>query len=256
MDKIPTIHMGVSAMQMEKRGIRTMKGDANRQIAADNKLLKEIKARITRIYNWSKEQAARPDGKNSIMVQLWQAQQGFDRPSTQKGKLKRLREDVTLFNLLQANNIRSMQELYETVSKMNSDYYELRGKIVGAERRIAALNKHLEMLTQYQETKAVRKKLDTLKPKKQAAFAEAHRAELIKFNAAKKYLDELIASGEKITPKGWQKELTLLGAQKDLDYIEMRKMRDKIKAVENLRKTAERLARENQPEHKQRENER
>ena len=32
---------------MEKRGIRTDKGEVNRQIAADNKLLKEIKARIT-----------------------------------------------------------------------------------------------------------------------------------------------------------------------------------------------------------------
>ena len=28
---------------MEKRGIRTDKGEVNRQIAADNKLLKEIK---------------------------------------------------------------------------------------------------------------------------------------------------------------------------------------------------------------------
>ena len=56
-EKIPSIHMGVAASQMERRGIRTEKGDINRQIDADNKLLKEIKARITRIYNWSKEQA-------------------------------------------------------------------------------------------------------------------------------------------------------------------------------------------------------
>ena len=39
---------------MKKRGIRTDKGAVNRQIAADNKLLKEIKARITRLYRWSK----------------------------------------------------------------------------------------------------------------------------------------------------------------------------------------------------------
>lgn len=52
-DKIPTVHMGVAATKMDKRGIATRKGDLNRQIAADNKLLKEIKARITRLYNWS-----------------------------------------------------------------------------------------------------------------------------------------------------------------------------------------------------------
>ena len=47
-DKIPSVHLGPAASQMEKRGIRTDKGEVNRQIAADNKLLKEIKARITR----------------------------------------------------------------------------------------------------------------------------------------------------------------------------------------------------------------
>ena len=45
-DKIPSVHLGPAASQMEKRGIRTDKGEVNRQIAADNKLLKEIKARI------------------------------------------------------------------------------------------------------------------------------------------------------------------------------------------------------------------
>ena len=43
-EKISSIHMGVAASQMERRGIQTEKGDINRQIAADNKLLKEIKS--------------------------------------------------------------------------------------------------------------------------------------------------------------------------------------------------------------------
>ena len=72
------IHMGVAAMRMEKRGIRTIKGDFNRAIAADNKLLKELKARITRLYNWSKELAAREKSlggrKQSVMAQLMDAQ--------------------------------------------------------------------------------------------------------------------------------------------------------------------------------------
>lgn len=257
-EQIPTIHMGPAAMQMEKRGIRTMKGDANRQIDADNKLLKEIKARITRIYNWSKEAAARPDGKESIMVQLWQARMEMEAPTTRAGKTRRLHEDVALFNLLQSNGITSMQELYETVSKMNDDYYALRGEIVSKERRIAVLEKHLEMLTQYKQYKPIRQKLDALSPKKQESFAERHRAELALFDAAKRYLDELTASGEKVTPKAWLSEMQKLMALKDAEYIQMRQMRDKIKAVENLRKAAERLAEGDQPkqERKQRGQER
>ena len=58
---------------MEKRGIRTDKGEVNRQITADNKLLKEIKARITGLYNWSKAEAEKPEGQQDSMTDLWEA---------------------------------------------------------------------------------------------------------------------------------------------------------------------------------------
>ena len=43
--KIPTVHMGVAATQIERRGLVTEKGTINREITAQNRLLKEIKAR-------------------------------------------------------------------------------------------------------------------------------------------------------------------------------------------------------------------
>ena len=39
-DKIPSVHLGPAIAKWKKRGIRTDKGEVNRQIAADNKLLK------------------------------------------------------------------------------------------------------------------------------------------------------------------------------------------------------------------------
>ncbi|WP_407926816.1 MobQ family relaxase [Caproicibacter fermentans] len=71
--KVPTVHMGVAATQMERRGIPTEKGAVNRKIAAQNRLLKEIKARITRLYNWTKQQTTQPEQKQSIWEQLQQA---------------------------------------------------------------------------------------------------------------------------------------------------------------------------------------
>ena len=65
------VHLGPAASQMEKRGIRTNKGEVNRQIAADNKLLKEIKARITRLYRWSKAEAEKPQTQQSSLTALW-----------------------------------------------------------------------------------------------------------------------------------------------------------------------------------------
>ena len=244
-EKIPSIHMGPAASQMERRGITTEKGNINREIAADNKLLKEIKARLTRLYNWSKEQSGQPEGKASVMDFLFQYRQTTE-PVSHYAQVKALKESAKLFNFLQANGITSMEELYEKISTMNSDYYDLRGQIVSKERRLAVLDERLEMWAQYQKYKPIRQKLAKVSPGKKEQFEQRHSAELALFDAAVRYLDKLKASGEAITPKAWKSEADRLTAEKDADYLKMRAMRDDIKAVETLRKNAERMARESQ----------
>ena len=249
-DKIPSVHMGPAASQMERRGIQTEKGNINREIAADNKLLKEIKARITRLYNWSKEQSAQPQGRESIMNFLFQAKQDTA-PTFRYGKVKALKADAKLFNFLMENGITSMEQLYEKVSAMNSDYYDLRGKIVSKERRIFVLTERLEMWEQYQKYKPIRQKLDKVAPGKREQFEQRHSADLSLFDAAVRYLDTLKTSGESITPKAWRAEAAKLIAEKDADYLKMRDMREDIKAVETLKKTAERLAKEGQTQRRE-----
>ena len=236
--------------QMERRGIQTEKGNINREIAADNKLLKEIKARITRLYNWSKEQSTQPQGRESIMDFLFQARQDTA-PTSRYGKVKALKADAKLFNFLMENGIKSMQELFDKVAAMNGDYYDLRGKIVSKERRISALTERLEMWAQYQKYKPVRQKLDKVAPAKREQFEQRHSADLALFDAAVRYLDTLKTSGESITPKAWRAEAAKLTAEKDADYLKMRAMREDIKAVETLKKTAERLAREGQTQRRE-----
>ncbi len=247
-EKIPSIHMGPAASQMERRGIKTEKGNINRQIAADNKLLKELKARITRLYNWSKEQSAQPQRKENTMAQLYedQAKVNSSKAKSRTGKIKALQENAKLYAFLQSNGITSMQELYEKVSAINSDYYDLRGKIVSAERRLAVLNERLKMAAQYEKYKPVRQKLGKVNPWRREKYRQEHLAELTSFDTATQFLKTLKESGEAITPKAWKAEAAKLTAQKDADYIKMRAMREDVKAVENLRMAAERLAREGQ----------
>jgi ATP-dependent exoDNAse (exonuclease V) alpha subunit len=45
-EQIPTIHMGVVAAQMERKGIATERGDINREIAIKNGLLRQIWEKI------------------------------------------------------------------------------------------------------------------------------------------------------------------------------------------------------------------
>ena len=149
------------------------------------------------------------------------------------------------------NGITSMQELFEKVATMNSGYYDLRGKIVKAERRISVLTERLEMWAQYQKYKPVRQKLDKVAPAKREQFEQRHSADLALFDAAARYLDTLKVSGEAITPKAWRAEAQRLTAEKEADYLTMRAMREDIKAVETLKKTAERLAREGQTQRRE-----
>ena len=253
-EKIPTIHIGPAASQMERRGIATEKGNINRQISTDNKLLKEIKARITRLYNWTKEQAQVPNS-GSVLAQLYQAQAEVNasKATSRAGKIKALKTNAALFNFLQQNGINSMEQLYEKVSAMNSDYYDLRGQIVKAERRISALTKRLEMWAQCQQTKPVCQGLDKVKPGRREQYQQEHESELASFDAAVRFLNDLKESGETITPKAWSAEVDRLIAQKDSDYQKMRAMRDDLKAVESLRKAAEQLAREGQNQQKEQE---
>ena len=68
--------------------------------------------------------------------------------------------------------------------------------------------------------------------------------QLILYDAADRYLKELKDNGEAITPKAWQREIDQLTAGKQTDTLAMKSMREDLKAVERLRKTAEQLSRQ------------
>ena len=253
--KVPTVHMGVAATQMEHRGLPTEKGAVNREIAAQNRLLKEIKARITRLYNWTKKQAAQSEEKRSVWEQLQQAQAAA-KPTTRYGKVKALKESAALFNFLQENGISSMPELHTKVTAMQTQYYTLRGEIAAIGRQIDQLKEKLAMWKQYSENRVSHQRLAALKPRAREKFQDAHRAELLLYDAAARYLDGLKASGERITPKEWRTEAESLTVNEKALYQQMKSMRADIQAVEKIRKTADELARSEKSGHREQEPER
>ena len=178
------------------------------------------------------------------MTALWEAQQQLNAPRTRTGKIRALQESAALFSFLQANGIQSMQQLHEKIADMNSRYYDLRGKIVKAERRIATLTERGEMWEQYNQYKSIHKQLAKVKPEKREQFEQRHSRELILYDAATRYLKDLKDNGEAITPKAWQREIDQLAAGKPTDTLAMKSMREDLKAVERLRKTAEQLSRQ------------
>lgn len=80
---------------------------------------------------------------------------------------------------------------------------------------------------------------------------EEHRAEIALFDAAYRYLSDLKGKGESFMPKKWQTETKTLSAQKDKLYRQMDAMREEIKSLETLRKTVDRMMRDEQERDKE-----
>ena len=102
----------------------------------------------------------------------------------------------------------------------------------------------------------IHKQLAKVKPEKREQFEQRHSRELILYDAAVRYLKDLKDSGEGITPKAWQREIDQLAAGKQTDTLAMKSMREELKAVERLRKTAEQLSQQERNKSHDREPER
>ncbi|MDR2157036.1 MAG: MobA/MobL family protein, partial [Clostridiales Family XIII bacterium] len=59
-EQIPTVHLGVAATRMERKGIRTERGDLNRETEFTNKQIRQLRARINKVKDWLKEEAENP----------------------------------------------------------------------------------------------------------------------------------------------------------------------------------------------------
>lgn len=243
-EQIPTIHMGVAASQMEKRGIVTDKGNINREIAQQNRLLKEIKARLTRLHNWSKAEmhksaeSAAPANLQSLLTPMIDHRQS-EAPATRGGRIRALKDSASLLLFLQSNKIESIEQLHSKIDAMQTDYYALNSKIRQTERQIATLTEKLEYWEKYSSNKGLVKRIATLRPKAQERERESHRAEIILYEAAERFLSKLKESGERIAPKQWKAEKASLTATKATLYTQLKSMREDIKATESIRKAVE-----------------
>ncbi len=210
-EQIPTIHLGPAATQMERRGIRTEKGDINRQIAADNKELKIIRARLSRLSAGVGQYIIDP--QKEIMQDVMDQLLANKPTDSQYQKIRNLKNASAVLNFMQTHQIYSVYDLQAYTKEMNSNYYAIRKDITTCERRMKTLDERLSLWEQYERYKPVWKQLDKVKPSKREKYIEDNRAALVLFDRACNHFDELETAGERITPKSWKKELDSLTAE-------------------------------------------
>ena len=208
-DQLPTVHVGVSATQMEKKGIVTERGELNRNINAANRILREIRRLVRGLKDWIAElkerktallealAEARAQASEPTIPQLlarYMEQRGEERADwTSKGKLKGAVSD---FNKVQAameflrqKEISTVETLDRQLDGISETAVAIRDSMRKAERRIKDIDTLLSHIGNYEKYKPVYKEYAAIGWKKQKEkFAEAHRGELEAYRAAARYV--------------------------------------------------------------------
>ena len=255
-DRIPTVHLGVAAFQMEKRGVCTERGNRNREIEVTNQRLRQLKARISKLQNWLKEEA-----ENDKPPTLAEIIQGILSRKEQTGKpgyystVNNLKAASKMFNFLTANGIEDMSGLEEKVKDMYGEQRSITEKLKPIDRRLKTLDEHISNAERYFQYRDIYRQYKQQRPKKQEAFYETHRMELTHYEAAVRYLNEVMNGKTGIPTKAWKAEQERLTAEREQLSRRYSTLKDEVKEVEQIRRNVYNILREEsrrkQPEQKQ-----
>ena len=266
-DELPTVHMGVAACQMEKKGIATEKGELNRNIQKANRLIREIRAQIGKLKEWigelfkaretAPEQTPQSPGLANLLMKYLSVQREKSRKYSQSWQQQHATDELKTIaaavNYLSEHGISNLDELDASLSSVSDKAFSIREGMKTAEQRMKELQKLMEYGRNYQTYKPIQDEYRQIRWKgKQEKFAEARRAELTLWDAANRYLHAHLPEGVKTLPiSAWEKEYTALKTQRDSDYTKLKDTRAEVAELQKVRKCVDIALRADQPEQTQ-----
>ncbi len=201
--QIPTIHLGAAASALERKGIRTEKGDINREIKKQNQLLKAIGEEIRKITGWLSDfkdrlktayQEHKEETKLSVenesglfnlyeYLSFYQEMQEMKRttlsPYAKRNKtLYDLKKYANGVLYLRSNNLRTVSELQSHISELRTENNQIFKSVKEKTQRIENLNKCFgyaetikatqKTFTEWQNKRISRKDSRSMQTEKQA----------------------------------------------------------------------------------------
>lgn len=246
-EQIPTIHLGVSATQMEKKGIATDRGNINREIKHQNAILREISRRIKALLNWirgigKEEKIENENTKSTLPLKenLLSIFENLIRKNADKNNAD-LEKYIESYQLLKEKNITSLSELKENIVILRDKNYKTTRALKDTENNIDEKIQLIDQSEKYLKYKDTYKACTKLKKSKQEDFYNEHTAELILFESAKKYLKEHLGESKTLAISKWKSEVTTLKKEKNSLYSQILDMRKDVEQAESVRSCIEKL---------------
>ena len=265
-DELPTVHMGVAACQMEKKGIATEKGELNRNIQKANRLIREIRAQIGKLKEWigelfkaretAPEQPPQSPGLANLLMKYLSVQREKSRKYSQSWQRQHAADELKTVakavGYLSEHGISTLAELDAALSSVSDQADAIREGMKTAEKRMKELQKLIEYGKNYTEYKPIHDELKKLKngwTSKRDKYEETHRAELTLWNAASRYLHANLPKGTKSLPIAeWEKEYATLSGQRTAEYTKLKETRAEVAELHNIRKCVDIALKADQPE--------
>ena len=265
--QIPTIHLGASASAMERKGIRTEKGDINREIKKQNELLKNIGNEIKKITSWlagfkdklkesykeykdqSKKQIENESGLFNLYEYLsfYQEIQENNRAELSfYGKRNKAIYDLKRYasgiNYLRENKIKTISDLQGHINNLRSKNSEIYKTIKENSQKIEDLNKCLAYAKTVRKTKATYQEYESKKIFKES-FYKNNQKEIDQHIRARTLIEKI--SGKKnLREKEWLGEIKNLEDEISKLNTESEKIRVRYKEINHIKYAVEVVNRE------------
>ena len=232
-EEIPTIHMGASASALERKGIETDKGNINREIKKHNSLVKAIREKIAELTSWIN------DFSKALFEKYEQYKQTRQDEIYNKAELFNLYEYISIYNDIQGektknlsyygqikkgnadlkrfvkaiyylkdNNLKTIADLQEKISTLQSQNKKISQDIKAKTTRIERLNKCFAYADIIKDNKQVFEEWNS-KSLFKDSFYNSHKDEIDKYKRARAILEKITGSSA-IKSKDWKKEIQSL----------------------------------------------
>ena len=248
-DLLPTVHEGAAVRAMEKKGIRTEKGEFNRWIKATNAVIRDIRKKIALLSDWIKEikaELAKPQTPDLVFLLRAYYSKRSAGAYSQKGKISNLKEMNETFNYLRANGIYSLEDLESRVSEHSAATESLKKTLDEQTARMKAIKQLYDSSAAFQSLKPVYDGLQKIKfEKPRAKYKAEHEAELIQFYAARRKLTGEFPDG-KVDMKKLSDEYDELEQAHNTTYGEFKTVRDDLHRLWKVKSCVDTAARFNE----------
>ena len=248
-DLLPTIHEGATVRAMEKKGIRTEKGEFNRWIKATNAVIKDIRKKISLLFDWITEikaELAKPQTPDLVSLLNDYYTQRKAGAYSQKGKISNLKEMNETYNYLRANGIYTLEDLESRLQSHRTTVDGLKTTMDSQNARMKAIRSLNDYSATYKSLKPVYDGLQKIKfEKSRAKYKTEHADELKMFYTARRKLTEEFPDG-KVDMGKLSKEYDMLEQEHETTYAEFKTVREDLQRLWKVKSNIDTAVRFNQ----------